>query len=167
VLVQVNLPVSERRWCSAAQPASTAVRARCAKARLEVDRTEPRLHHHARQENFSPQSSYSRLGHAHGDERIRRGAALKIERQEYASSAVTAHYSPPSRVSRALSKDLLNAVRRSGLARVAAVHGPQRLTGFTASAVMPAFRFVDDHFDVLRGAIAPPGAPWSRRWATR
>lgn len=85
---------------------------------------------------------------------------LKIERQEYASRAVTAHYLSTVAEFRALfSKDLLKRGTPLKVSRVSLLFTD--LTGSTAlyasAGDAAAFRFVDDHFDVLRGAIAAAG----------
>jgi adenylate cyclase len=85
---------------------------------------------------------------------------LKIERQEYASRAVTAHYLSTVAEFRALfSKDLLKRGTPLKVSRVSLLFTD--LTGSTAlyasAGDAAAFRFVDDHFDVLRGAIAASG----------
>ncbi|MFT3714244.1 MAG: adenylate/guanylate cyclase domain-containing protein [Archangium sp.] len=85
---------------------------------------------------------------------------MKIERREYASGAVTAHYLTTVPEFRALfSKDLLKRGTPLKVSRVSLLFTD--LTGSTAlySSVgdAAAFRFVDDHFDVLRGAVVAAG----------
>jgi class 3 adenylate cyclase len=85
---------------------------------------------------------------------------MKIERREYASAAVTAHYLTTVPEFRALfSKDLLKRGTPLKVSRVSLLFTD--LTGSTAlySSVgdAAAFRFVDDHFDVLRGAVVAAG----------
>jgi class 3 adenylate cyclase len=85
---------------------------------------------------------------------------VKVERQEYASAAVTAHYLATVGEFRSLfSKDLLKRGTPLKVSRVSLLFTD--LTGSTAlySSVgdAAAFRFVDDHFDVLRGAVTKSG----------
>ena len=85
---------------------------------------------------------------------------LKVERQEYASAAVTAHYLTTVAEFRALfSRDLLKRGTPLKVSRVSLLFTD--LTGSTALYASvgdaAAFRFVDDHFDVLRGAVAAAG----------
>ena len=85
---------------------------------------------------------------------------VKVERQEYASAAVTAHYLATVGEFRSLfSKDLLKRGTPLKVSRVSLLFTD--LTGSTAlySSVgdAAAFRFVDDHFDVLRLAVAAAG----------
>lgn len=85
---------------------------------------------------------------------------VKIERREYASAAVTAHYLTTVPEFRALfSKDLLKRGTPLKVSRVSLLFTD--LTGSTALYASvgdaAAFRFVDDHFDVLRSAVTAAG----------
>ena len=85
---------------------------------------------------------------------------VKVEREEYASAAVTAHYlSTVSEFRSLFSKDLLKRGTPLKVSRVSLLFTD--LTGSTAlySSVgdAAAFRFVDDHFDVLRKAVEAAG----------
>lgn len=85
---------------------------------------------------------------------------VKIEKQEYASAAVTAHYLSTVSEFRALfSRDLLKRGTPLKVSRVSLLFtdltGSTQLYATVGDAA--AFRFVDDHFDVLREAIAAAG----------
>jgi adenylate cyclase len=85
---------------------------------------------------------------------------VKIEKQEYASAAVTAHYLSTVAEFRSLfSKDLLKRGTPLKVSRVSLLFtdltGSTQLYATVGDAA--AFRFVDDHFDVLREAIARAG----------
>lgn len=85
---------------------------------------------------------------------------VKIEKQEYASAAVTAHYlSTVSEFRSLFSRDLLKRGTPLKVSRVSLLFtdltGSTQLYATVGDAA--AFRFVDDHFDVLRGAIAAAG----------
>lgn len=82
---------------------------------------------------------------------------VKLERLGYASDAATAHYlSTVGDFRRLFSRDLLKRGTPLKVARVAILFSD--LTGSTALYAKlgdaAAFRLVDDHFDVLRAAIA-------------
>ena len=164
VLVQVNLPVNEPKVVLAPpQPGQYGLFARGgAKARLDVELSGPtEATIVIGKEGFKPPSvaltpwGTLKVVNESGETRH-----LKIERQEYASNAVTAHYLTTVAEFRALfSKDLLKRGTPLKVSRVSLLFTD--LTGSTAlySSVgdAAAFRFVDDHFDVLRGAIAAAG----------
>lgn len=85
---------------------------------------------------------------------------VKIEKQEYASAAVTAHYlSTVSEFRSLFSRDLLKRGTPLKVSRVSLLFtdltGSTQLYATVGDAA--AFRFVDDHFDVLREAIAQAG----------
>jgi class 3 adenylate cyclase len=85
---------------------------------------------------------------------------VKIEKQEYASAAVTAHYlSTVSEFRSLFSRDLLKRGTPLKVSRVSLLFtdltGSTQLYATVGDAA--AFRFVDDHFDVLREAIAKVG----------
>lgn len=164
VLVQVNLPVNEPKVVLAPpQPGQYGLFGRGgARARLEVELngpTEATLM--LGKDGFSPSGvvlapwgTLNVVNQAGGPRH------LKIERQEYASNAVTAHYLTTVAEFRALfSKDLLKRGTPLKVSRVSLLFTD--LTGSTAlyasAGDAAAFRFVDDHFDVLRGAIAAAG----------
>jgi class 3 adenylate cyclase len=82
---------------------------------------------------------------------------VKVERLEYASAAATAHHlSTVDEFRRLFSRDLLKRGTPLKVARVAILFSD--LTGSTALYTKvgdaAAFRLVDDHFDVMRAAIA-------------
>jgi adenylate cyclase len=91
----------------------------------------------------------------HNDDAVARH--VKLERLEYASASATAHYLSTVPEFRAtFSRDLLKRGTPLKVARVAILFTD--LTGSTALYSQlgdaAAFRFVDDHFDVLRRAVA-------------
>ena len=164
VLVQVNLPVKEKKVVLAPpQPGTYGVFARGgARARLEVELngpTEATLVYG--RDGFRPSSAtLAPWGTLHVVNESAEPRHVKIERQEYASNAVTAHYLTTVAEFRALfSKDLLKRGTPLKVSRVSLLFTD--LTGSTAlyasAGDAAAFRFVDDHFDVLRGAIAEAG----------
>lgn len=164
VLVQVNLPVGEKkRLLAPPQPGSYGLFARGgARARLDVEAHGPaEATLVLGRDGFEPQSvtlapwASLNVVNESGDPRH-----VKIERQEYASRAVTAHYLTTVSEFRALfSKDLLKRGTPLKVSRVSLLFTD--LTGSTALYASvgdaAAFRFVDDHFDVLREAIAASG----------
>lgn len=164
VLVQVNLPLAERKVVLAPpQPGQYGLFARGGlRARLEVDPQGPaEATLSLEQGGFSPQAvvlaPWGTLNVVNESGETRH---LKVERQEYASRAVTAHYLTTVAEFRALfSKDLLKRGTPLKVSRVSLLFTD--LTGSTAlyasAGDAAAFRFVDDHFDVLRGAIAAAG----------
>jgi adenylate cyclase len=88
------------------------------------------------------------------------GRHVKIERMEYASQAATAHaVSTLPEFRRLFSGDLLKRETPLKVARVAILFSD--LTGSTALYTRvgdaAAFRLVDDHFDVIREAVAAHG----------
>lgn len=85
---------------------------------------------------------------------------VKVEKLEYASAAVTAHYLSTVGEFRSLfSRDLLKRGTPLKVSRVSLLFtdltGSTQLYATVGDAA--AFRFVDDHFDVLREAIAGAG----------
>lgn len=164
VLVQANLDVKEPRVVLAPPvPGSYGLFARGGfRARLEVEQNGP----------TEGQLTLGKEGFLQGVVTLAPWGTLtvrnetgeprhmKIERREYASAAVTAHYLATMSEFRALfSKDLLKRGTPLKVSRVSLLFTD--LTGSTAlyAAVgdAAAFRFVDDHFDVLRTAIANAG----------
>lgn len=164
VLVQVNLPVNEPKVVLAPpQPGQYGLFARGgSRARLDVEMNGPtEATIVIGKDGFKPASialaPWGTLNviNESGDPRH-----LKIERQEYASRAVTAHYLTTVAEFRALfSKDLLKRGTPLKVSRVSLLFTD--LTGSTALYASvgdaAAFRFVDDHFDVLRGAVTAAG----------
>lgn len=164
VLVQVNLPVGERKLVLAPpQPGSYGLFARGGfRARLDVEEHGPtEATMVLTRDGFKPQTvtlapwGSLQVVNESGDPRH-----VKIERQEYASRAVTAHYLTTVSEFRTLfSKDLLKRGTPLKVSRVSLLFTD--LTGSTALYASvgdaAAFRFVDDHFDVLREAIAASG----------
>lgn len=164
VLVQVTLPSKETKVLLAPpEPGLYGLFARGGfRARLDVETNGPtEATMILGRDGFKPTSvALAPWGTLHvvndsGDPRH-----LKIERQEYASRAVTAHYLTTVAEFRALfSKDLLKRGTPLKVSRVSLLFTD--LTGSTAlyasAGDAAAFRFVDDHFDVLRGAIAAAG----------
>jgi class 3 adenylate cyclase len=164
VLVQANLEVGEPRVLLAPPvPGSYGLFARGGfRARLEVEANGP----------GQAQLTLGKEGFLQGSVTLAPWGTLsvrnetgeprhmKIERREYASTAVTAHYLTTVSEFRALfSKDLLKRGMPLKVSRGSLLFTD--LTGSTAlyAAVgdAAAFRFVDDHFDVLRTAIAKAG----------
>ena len=164
VLVQVILPTAEPKVVLAPpEPGQYGLFARGGlRARLEVDADGPAQATISLKEGgFSPQAvalaPWGKLNVVNESGETRH---LKIERQEYASRAVTAHYLTTVSEFRALfSKDLLKRGTPLKVSRVSLLFTD--LTGSTALYASvgdaAAFRFVDDHFDVLRLAIAAAG----------
>lgn len=164
VLVQANLEVTEPRVLLAPPvPGSYGLFARGGfRARLEVEPNGP----------TEAQLTLGKEGFLQGSVTLAPWGTLsvrnetgeprhmKIERREYASAAVTAHYLATVSEFRALfSKDLLKRGTPLKVSRVSLLFTD--LTGSTALYATvgdaAAFRFVDDHFDVLRTAIANAG----------
>ena len=164
VLVQVNLPKAESRVVLAPpQPGQYGLFARGgARGRLQVEAGAPmEATVTLGAEAFSPSSvTLAPWGTLTVVNESGEARHLKVERQEYASRAVTAHYLTTVAEFRALfSKDLLKRGTPLKVSRVSLLFTD--LTGSTAlyasAGDAAAFRFVDDHFDVLRGAIAAAG----------
>ena len=164
VLVQVNVPANAPRVVLAPpQPGQYDLFARGgARARLEVEATGPaKATLTLGRDGFSPQAlALAPWGQLTVLNQSGEPRHLKIERQEYASNAVTAHYLTTVAEFRALfSKDLLKRGTPLKVSRVSLLFTD--LTGSTALYASvgdaAAFRFVDDHFDVLRGAVVAAG----------
>ncbi len=164
VLVQVNLPVNEPKVVLAPpQPGQYGLFARGgSRARLDVEMNGPTEATIAiGKDGFTPSSvALAPWGTLHVINQSGDPRHLKIERQEYASRAVTAHYLTTVAEFRALfSKDLLKRGTPLKVSRVSLLFTD--LTGSTALYASvgdaAAFRFVDDHFDVLRGAVTAAG----------
>lgn len=164
VLVQVNLPVgAPRQVLAPPQPGAYGLFARGgARARLDVEDGGPtEATMVLGRDGFSPPSvTLAPWGALTVVNESGEPRHVKVERQEYASRAVTAHYLATVSEFRALfSKDLLKRGTPLKVSRVSLLFTD--LTGSTALYASvgdaAAFRFVDDHFDVLREAIAASG----------
>jgi adenylate cyclase len=164
VLVQVNLPVREKKIVLAPpEPGQYGLFTRGgARARLDVELNGPiEATMIYGRDGFKPASvALAPWGTLNVVNESGEPRHMKIERQEYASRAVTAHYLTTVAEFRALfSKDLLKRGTPLKVSRVSLLFTD--LTGSTAlyasAGDAAAFRFVDDHFDVLRGAIAAAG----------
>lgn len=164
VLVQVNLPRAETKVVLAPpQPGQYGLFARGGqRGRLDVELSGPaEATMVLGPGGFKPVGvTLAPWGTLHVVNESGEARHLKVERQEYASRAVTAHYLTTVAEFRALfSKDLLKRGTPLKVSRVSLLFTD--LTGSTALYASvgdaAAFRFVDDHFDVLRGAVAEAG----------
>lgn len=164
VLVQVNLPVNEPKVVLAPpQPGQYGLFVRGgSRARLDVEMNGPTQATIAiGKDGFTPASvALAPWGTLHVINQSGDPRHLKVERQEYASRAVTAYYLTTVTEFRALfSKDLLKRGTPLKVSRVSLLFTD--LTGSTALYASvgdaAAFRFVDDHFDVLRSAVTAAG----------
>lgn len=160
VLVQANLEVGEPRVVLAPpMPGQYGLFARGGfRARLEVEATGPsEATITLGKEGFTtPGVTLAPWGTLKVINESGEPRHMKIERREYASGAVTAHYLTTVPEFRTLfSKDLLKRGTPLKVSRVSLLFTD--LTGSTALYASvgdaAAFRFVDDHFDVLRAAI--------------